>query len=247
MMFKDNFSKQSDTYLKYRPHYPDKLYEHLYEVCAKNELAWDCGTGNGQAAFGLARHFTKIIASDPSEQQIKNAIPLKNVSYKVAAAEQSGLENESVDLISIANALHWFDQTKFFEEAQRVLKPCGILAAWCYGNPKHSSEIDNIIDHLHDDILGSYWLAENRLVEKGYSTIDFPFQELKSPDIKMEKELAFDDLLGVLNSWSATQRYKDKNGSDPVSLIKKDLENVWPDKMQAKLFYWELVVKLRKK
>lgn len=245
--FKDNFSKQSDAYLKFRPHYPDDLYKYLSSISPGNELAWDCGTGNGQAATGLSPYFKKVIATDPSAQQIKNAIQRENIVYMISPAESSGLERSAVDLISIANALHWFDLEKFYAEVDRVLKPSGVLAAWCYGNPVQFSHIDPIINYFHDEIIGNYWLAENRLVEKKYSTLAFPYGELDAPNFKIEKALYFADLIGLLNTWSAVQRYKDQNGSSPVDLVEKELSTAWGDKSQSKIFTWQLVLKVRRK
>lgn len=244
MIFKDHFSKQSDIYLKYRPHYPEGLYAYLSSLCKHHELAWDCGTGNGQAATGIAGYFKRVIATDPSEQQIKNAAPCKNVEYSVSSAENSMLINESVDLITIANALHWFNLDDFFKEAKRILKPGGILAAWCYGNPASSTKIDSLINTFHDGIIGEYWLPENRLVEKKYSTISFPFKEIKNPGFKIERSMYFDDLVGLLNTWSAVQRYKDKNGKTPLIDFEKELSSFWKDKSAPKTFTWDLTIKI---
>ena len=245
LSFKDNFSKQSESYLKYRPQYPDELYSFLAGVCKERQLALDCGTGNGQAAVSLAKHFDQVVASDPSEAQIKNAIHASNVSYKVLKAEYSWLENKSVDLITVANALHWFRFELFYKEARRILKDGGVLATWCYGSPIHmqSAEINEVIRKLHDDVLGNFWLPENRLVEQKYKTIPFPFTEIEHPDFTMEKELNENDLLGLFHTWSAVQRYKDSKKLDPVAFIEKDLKTAW-GKEEKQKFKWELTLKL---
>jgi SAM-dependent methyltransferase len=247
MLFKDNFSKQSDLYLRYRPHYPDELYQYLASLTTGKKLAWDCGTGNGQAAIGIANYYETVVATDPSEQQITNAIPYENVSYSVSKAEQSPLAENSVDLITVANALHWFEFDKFYTEVNRVLKPGGVLAAWAYGNPSHSDRVDKVITYFHDVVLGDYWLNENRLVEKKYSTVPFPFSELVTPDFKIKRELSRNDLVGLFHTWSAVQRYKDRNGKDPVALIEKDLDTAWDGGPLPKLFTWELVLKAGRK
>lgn len=243
--FKDNFSKQSDTYLKYRPHYPEELYSFLAGLCAEKKLAWDCGTGNGQAAVSLVKHFSNVLASDPSEAQIKNAIASTHVIYKVCSAENSGLESKSIDLITVANALHWFQFDTFYTEVKRILKSDGIIAVWCYGSPIHlqSAAVNEVIRKLHDDVLGKFWLPENRLVEQKYKTIPFPFSELPHPNFTMEKNLSEKDLLGLFHSWSAVQRYKDSEQADPVALIEKDLREAW-GKDERQCFTWELTLKL---
>lgn len=243
--FKDNFSKQSDIYLKYRPQYPPALYSFLSDLCFEKNLAWDCGTGNGQAAVGLSKHFRQVIATDPSSSQIKNAIPEKNVSYKVGSAENSELDDRSVDLITVANALHWFQPDTFYKEAKRILKPGGLIAVWCYGSPIHQQRKDtsHIIAKLHDDILGNFWLPENRLVEQKYKTIEFPFRELESPEFIMEKDMTESDLLGLFHSWSAVQRYKDTEKSDPVALIEKELSKAWGEEPSQR-YKWELTLKV---
>jgi len=241
--FKDNFSKQTETYLRYRPTYPGELFEYLSTQTDNHELAWDCGTGNGQAAFGLVPYYEKVYATDPSEQQIENAIPHERIVYNVEKAEHPGLENNSVDLITVAQALHWFDFDAFYTEVNRVLKQNGLLAAWTYGLPAVSGEIDKIVRHFHDEILGDYWLYENRLVDLEYSTIPFPFSELSTPSFYIKKELSFDDLLGLINSWSALQRYIRKNGHNPIDHLKQVLRAHWADTGKKKEATWKITLK----
>jgi len=245
--FKDNFSKQATLYARYRPQYPEALYTYLRSLCPGSERAWDCGTGNGQAAMGLVGYFHEVIATDPSPQQIENAFPHARIHYRVAKAEDTFLETQSIDLITVANALHWFERDRFYAEAGRVLKPGGILTAWAYGNPLCDAAIDAVTGHLHDDILGNYWLAENRLVEQKYAGLHFPFQQIEAPEFKMEKQLSFEDLLGLYNTWSATQRYKEQQGTNPVDAIEDKLRTAWGNVEETKLFRWELVLKVGRK
>jgi SAM-dependent methyltransferase len=243
--FKDNFSKQSDIYVKYRPLYPLELYAYLSSLTPEHKVAWDCGTGNGQAAIGLAEFFDQIIATDPSEQQIGNSLKNQRIKYCVEKAENSSVETNSIDLLTVANALHWFDFNTFYTEAKRVLKTNGIIAAWAYGNPEISSEIDPIINHFHDFILKDYWLAENRLVENEYKTIPFPFEEIDSPSFYYKKPMALNGLIGLLNTWSATQRFIDKNGFSPTEQLNHELLKIWNDGSE-KIFTWKLILKVGK-
>jgi ubiquinone/menaquinone biosynthesis C-methylase UbiE len=242
--FKDNFSKQSEIYFKYRPTYPAALFQYLSSLTQDHSLAWDCGTGNGQSAISLTLYYKAVYATDPSEQQIKNALPNPKITYKVEKAEQPGLDGDMVDLITIAQAIHWFDFEKFYSEAKRVLKKEGIIAAWAYGLPSIASEIDGVLQHFHDEIIGEFWQYENRLIDKEYSTIPFPFKQVSPPQFKICKSLSLDDLLGLVSSWSAVQRFIDKNGYDPVEELENDLLKLWGNKAQNKEVNWKLILKI---
>ena len=244
MNFNDSFSKQSKEYQKFRPTYPTELFKYLSGLTKNHNLAWDCGTGNGQSAFGLANYFEKVVATNPSEQQIANAEAHPNVIYKVEKAETSSLENNSVDLITVAQALHWFNFDKFYTEVRRVLKPDGILAVWTYDLPKISLELDQLIVHFHDKVVGEFWQKENLFVEEEYRTIPFPFNKIESTTFKSEKEMALEDLKGLFNSWSATQRYKDYKKTDPLQEIENELQNLWPFPENKKLATWNIFLKV---
>jgi SAM-dependent methyltransferase len=241
--FNDNFSKQSDSYVKFRPGYPPELFAYLQTVAPGNDLAWDCGTGNGQSAIRLADHFTKVIATDPSAEQVKNAIPHDRVTYRVEKAESSGLEDRSADLITVAQAIHWFDFDAFYAEVKRVLKDKGVLAAWAYGLPEISPEVNEVIRHFHDVTIGDFWQPQNRLIENGYATIPFPFEQLSPPDFYIRKEASLPEVLGLTRSWSATQRYIDANGVNPVEELEPRLKEVWKDADRKELT-WKLILKV---
>ncbi len=162
MAFKDHFSGHAGEYAKYRPRYPPALFAKLAEVAPARELAWDCATGNGQAAVALAEVFARVIASDASAKQIENASRQANIEYKVETAEQSSLGAASIDLITVGHALHWFDLAKFYGEAQRVLKPNGIIAAWCYGQRMIAPDIDRVFNRYYRDVVGPYLAAGTR-------------------------------------------------------------------------------------
>lgn len=250
--FKDYFSKQSDTYAKARPGYPDALFTYLASLCKEHELAWDCATGNGQAALSLIKHFKNVIATDGSEQQLHNAVQHKGITYKQALADDSGIESNTVDLITVANALHWFNLPAFYKEADRVLKHGGVLAVWTYAHSyiedKNKKEIAALLENLSGNILGKYWPAGREIVMSGYKTINLPFEKIDAPFFTYQTKVDLEKLLGFVYSWSSTQQYISQTGNDPVPLIKDELLKLWGgDAAEIKTMTWELTVKAARK
>lgn len=239
--FKDNFSKHSDIYLKYRPVYPKALFEYLQSLTPGHILAWDCGTGNGQSAINLAEYYEQVYATDPSEKQIKNAIGNHKIIYKVEKAEQTALDDKSVDLVTVAQAIHWFDFDKFYAEVKRVLKDDGVIAVWAYGVPKVSDLINPIVRNFHDHVVGEFWQPENKLIEQEYTTIPFPFREVQVPEFKIQKELNLNELLGHFRSWSATQKFIEKYRKDPIEQLENELSKYWGK--EEKEVTWKLILK----
>lgn len=244
MNFKDNFSKQADIYRQYRPSYPEELFSYLQSLTPAHNLAWDCGTGNGQSAIALTRYFKQVYASDPSENQIKNAILHDRVTYKVERAEHNELNDHSVDLITVAQAIHWFDFDKFYSEVKRVLKPNGIIAVWTYGLTFITDEINAITKNFHDHVVGDFWLPENRLIEQEYKTIPFPFNQITPPSFTIESTLNLNDLLGYFRSWSATQKFMDKYHKNPLEQLKKDLLPYWGEENTIRRTTRKLILKV---
>ena len=245
--FKDLFSTQATDYARYRPHYPLALFRHLSGRCAAHELAWDCGTGNGQAAVALAPYFAKVIGTDPSEKQLAEAAAHEKVEYRKAPAEASGLEEGSVDLITVAQAFHWFDQEKFYAECARVAKPGCLLAVWCYELAGISQKVDDVVMILYRDVLGPYWEKERRLVEEGYRNEQFPFEEIprsQVPVVSMGAEWNMADLVGYLGTWSALQKFRKETGEDPRFNLIPSLQKAWGDQGQAKAVTWPLSLRL---
>jgi ubiquinone/menaquinone biosynthesis C-methylase UbiE len=244
MTFKDYFSKQAADYAKFRPRYPQKLFEYLGSITPSLQLAWDCGTGNGQAAVGLASVFDRVIATDASEKQIANAQPHERVEYRVAPAESSGLKSETIDLIMVAQALHWFDLDRFYAEAQRVLKPNGILAALAYKFLHVAPEIDQLVNsRYYDRIVGPFWPRERVLVEK-FEQLPFPFSEIQTPSFEMIARWNLEHLVGYLRSWSATQRFIAANQRDPLHEIADELRAAWGDIRQRRRVVWPLTLRV---
>lgn len=247
MEFKDYFSTQSEVYAKSRPHYPDELFKFLASLVPVHDLAWDCATGNGQAAIVLADYFNKVIATDGSEQQIKNAVRHEKINYAVALADNSGIESGTADLVTIASALHWMDFDIFYKEVNRVLKPGGVFAGWAYIDSHINETIDLIVHYLSKDLLGSYWPPERAYVNNYYRDIPLPFKPIVTPEFKISVMATFDFLVGYLNSWSSTQRYIKTNGKNPVELVRAQLELAWGDLSKTKEMTWVLALKVGRK
>jgi SAM-dependent methyltransferase len=234
MTFKDYFSQHANAYARHRPHYPPALFEYLASLVAEHETAWDCGTGNGQAALGLTPYFERVIATDASAEQISNAFRHEKITYRVAQAGKAdhldaGLDPASVDLITVAQALHWFDIDSFFEEAKRTLKPGGVLAVWAYGLCRITPRLDPIVDRFYFETVGPYWPPERRLVDDGYRSLVFPFDEMQAPDFVIELPWSRADLLGYLRTWSPTRRFIEVHGRDPVDDVEGEIAEAWGD------------------
>jgi ubiquinone/menaquinone biosynthesis C-methylase UbiE len=239
--FKDHFSGQAAEYAKFRPRYPKELFRWLASAAPNTELAWDCATGNGQAAIELAAQFERVIATDASEKQVANAEPHPLVEYRVATAESSGLEPQSVDLVTVAQALHWFDREKFYAEVRRALKPRGVIAAWAYKLATVSPAIDAIVNYYYSDVVGKYWPEERVLVEK-FEELPFAFDETATPPFEMAADWNFERLLGYLRTWSATQRFMAAKQRDPLKEVEQQLRLAWGEKERRVI--WPLTVKV---
>lgn len=245
MKFKDHFTRQAESYTKFRPGYPDELFKYLSDISPLNELAWDCATGSGQAANELTRYFDIVIASDASAGQVQNAFKNDKIIYKVFPAEKAVIDSGSVDLITVAQALHWFNFENFYSEVRRVLKKDGIIAVWMYGLVKISPELDMITKRFDNEILKDYWPPERQLFYEEYKTIPFPFERVKTPEFNMSADWTLENLFGFLGTWSAAQKFKEKENFDPLNLITSDFQKAW-GKEKVRKAKWDLILKVGK-
>jgi ubiquinone/menaquinone biosynthesis C-methylase UbiE len=239
MSFKDHFSGHAAVYREARPHYPDALFDWLAAAAPGRALAWDAGCGNGQAAVALAARFARVHAGDPSAQQIANADARANIDYRVEPAEQCSLPDASADLVTVAQALHWFDHPRFHAEVRRVLKPGGLVAAWSYADCRVDAAVDAVKDRLYVDLTGPYWLPERDHVESGYRTLPFPFEEFAPPRFELCMHWTLAQFLAYLRSWSASQRYLKATGVDPVALVETDLRAAWGEAATPRAVRWD--------
>lgn len=223
----DLFSHNSDKYSRFRPHYPAEMIRFILSHLKEKQAAWDCGTGNGQLALQLSPYFDHIIATDISENQLKNAVQKDNITYIRSKAEDAFFSAGQFDLITVAQAIHWFDFNKFYEQVNLALKPEGLFVIAGYGLMETAPEQDGVIRRLYEDILGPYWKPQRKYIEEEYKTIPFPWREIKTPDLTETVSWTANDLIGYLKTWSSVNLYEIDKGINPVNEMEGELRNVW--------------------
>jgi SAM-dependent methyltransferase len=230
--FQDHFSTQAATYAKARPTYPAALFAELAGLAPGLSLAWDAGTGNGQAAVALAAHFERVVATEPSAAQLAQATAHPRVAYHQSAETAPMLAGGSVDLVTVAQAVHWFDRPKFYAEVRRVLRPGGVVAVWTYELCVIAPEIDAAVGRFYKGPIGPYWPPERLHCESGYRELDFPFAEEVFPAVSMELDWSLAGFAAYLRSWSAVARFVAAHGHDPVETLERELAPLWGDRVR---------------
>lgn len=226
---KDNFSAIAKQYASFRPEYPDAMMAHILSFVPYREEALDMATGNGQVAQKLGNYFTRVSGIDISKEQLEHTAKGANISYSVQSAEKTTFRAHQFDLITVAQAIHWFDFEMFHREVHRILKPDGVFAVMGYGMLQTCEAVDTIIHTLYRTILGPFWDPERRYLDEKYQTIPFPYQEVLTESFENRLVWDFQQLEGYLQTWSGVQHYKKKNGVDPLSFIREDLQKAWQE------------------
>lgn len=244
--FHDHFSGVAARYATFRPTYPEGLFDFLAScVPTADACVWDCAAGNGQASVKLAERFPRVIATDASSEQIRAAKSHPRVEYRVASAEQSGLPDQSISLVTVAQAVHWFDFDRFYSEVRRVLRPNGILAVWGYGNLCFEEfELNALVEDYYHQVVGPFWPPERKWIEEGYRTLPFPFEPLEVPTFCMEVRWSLDALIGYLGTWSATVRFQQARQQNPLPDLRARLLPHWKSPESERSIRWPLAVRI---
>lgn len=209
------FSEQSDLYARYRPDYPKEMYDVIFRHLSSTQNAWDCATGSGQIAKHLAKHFKKVYATDISEAQLDHAPLMENIIYRQALAEESGLPADNFELITVGQAIHWFDLESFYQEVRRVAQSEALLAVIGYGMVRIDPELDPIIEDLYEKSFDTYYKEARKYLDKHYKNLPFPFKEIPTPSLENSLQWSLEDLEGYFNSWSAIQKIKAEQNYNP--------------------------------
>lgn len=238
--FEDHFSRLAEAYAAHRPGYPEALFEYLASLAPGRELAWDCGTGNGQAAVALAAFFEQVVATDASAAQIENAFAHERVRYAVEPAEETSIGARSVDLVTVGTAVHWFEFDAFYAEVRRVTEANAVLAVWTYHLPVIEPDVDACLERFYRETLAGYWPERIRYLEERYRTLPFPFTEIDPPPFEARARWNLDELLGFMSSWSATRKYAEQEGKHPIPDILDELTSAWGAEEKKRLVRWPL-------
>jgi len=243
-MTSPDYSPYAKEYAQSRPGYPPTLFNYLASLTDSHQLAWDCATGNGQAALELTSYFNQVVATDVSAEQIRHARQHPQISYRVAQAEKSGLENESVNLITVASAIHWFDLDSFYTEARRVIQPGGVLSAWSYHVGYVEPPFDQLFARFYREVVASYFAPGARFVDDRYENITLPGEALRADQFHVTADWNLDQMFAFIRSWSGTQQYLQERGEDPVAIIADELTMLWGERENVHTIRWPLCIRI---
>jgi SAM-dependent methyltransferase len=239
-----DFSPIARQYAASRPGYPPELFDYLASLVDRRDLAWDCATGNGQAALQLARHFGRVIATDVSAEQIRHATPHPAIEYRVVPAERSGLESGAADLLTVASAVHWFDLDRFFAEARRVVRPGGVLAAWSYHAGRMEPPFGEILDRFYREVVQPYFAPGSKLVDEGYRSLALPGEPIDAPPFSIRADWNLDQMLAFVGTWSGTQEYIRRRGASPVPQLAEPLAGIWGERDRVRTLRWPIAIRV---
>lgn len=240
---KDNFSNQADLYAQFRPTYPAELYEFILRKVNHEQVAWDCATGSGQVAVELAKIFGLVEATDISQKQLNYAVPATNINYQVSLAEITPFPDNHFDLITVGQAIHWFNFDEFYKEVNRVAKPGAVIAIWGYGLIQAEKTINHAILDYYSYEIRPYWDIERVHIDNRYSDIPFPFSHVQEKSFEIQKEWTIAQLEGYLNTWSAIQNFIKQEGYNPVTHFIEKIKPLWPEGNQIMGFNFPVFLK----
>ncbi|MFD1095810.1 class I SAM-dependent methyltransferase [Salegentibacter chungangensis] len=226
---KDNFSTKSEDYAKFRPGYPAEVFRFIENHLRNKEKAWDCGTGNGQVAEAVSEFMERVEATDISRRQLENAVAKPNIYYSRQSAEKTKFPDESFDLVTVGQAIHWFNFDEFYGEVKRLLKPGGLIAVLGYSLFNSNPETDEVILKFYKEIIGPFWDPERKYLDEKYQSIPFPFDEIGTPQFESKVSWSFEHLIGYLRTWSAVKHYENSKNHNPVDLISEELYKAYGD------------------
>jgi SAM-dependent methyltransferase len=241
--FADHFSRDPASYAAFRPRYPPELFGFIAGLPARRGLAWDVGTGSGQAATMLAAHFDRVSASDASVAQLRARTRAPGVSYLAERAESSAIAAGRVDMVTVAQAYHWLDHRAFHDEVDRVLAPGGAFAVWCYGKLTATPDLEATLAAFYDGTVGPFWPPERSHVERAYRHFEIPIDEVPDPGFRIEADFTLEQLLGYAGSWSAVGQFIKANGYDPLPELARELTSLWGNPRTPKRMVWPMAVR----
>jgi len=223
----DRFSAQAAQYARYRIDYPTELYDFLLIHTPQRQRAWDCATGNGQVAVALAEYFEHVDATDISEAQLAQAPPRANITYQVSSAEQTLFAAGSLDLITVGQAVHWFETEAFNQEVRRVARPGATVAEWGYGLVQIADELDPLVREFYAGTMRPYWDDNRWHIDDEYARIPFPFGAVQHAQFAVRRQWSAEWFLNYLRTWSSVAKYEKQHGQDPVLLVVNELTQLW--------------------
>jgi SAM-dependent methyltransferase len=232
-----SFGLDAGAYRAFRPTYPAALYDWLAELCQRRVVALDCATGNGQAAFGLAGHFDRVVATDTDAAQIASATAHERIEYIVVSAEDLPADLGQFDLITIAQGAHWFDLDVFYEQVRPLMAPRAIIAIWGYSYCSIDSDIDALLEEFIVNAVDPYWAHGNRVIMDHYRTIPFPWDEIEAPPFIMRELWDRDAFFGFVRTWSAYKGLLAAGSPDPLIALSQSLDarGLWPTSVKRQV------------
>jgi SAM-dependent methyltransferase len=235
-----DFSARAEAYKTFRPRYPHELFDFIAEHTVRRSLVWDCGCGNGQATLPLAERFERVIATDVSLGQLRQAQTHQRVAYIASSAEGSGLTSGIADAIVVTQAAHWFQFDNFYTEVRRVARHRGFLALIGYGLLEVDPAVDKIMRRFYFDVVGRFWPPERRLLDQEYKTVPFPFPEVTAPELDIRLHWEFPEMMGYMSTWTAVENFRQHRGEDPLPALAKELEPHW---RRSRTVRWPLYIR----